>query len=101
MLRLSVLILMGAAVPVAAQPDVKPILAKPILESGQTLKDLQAFIEPRLPVLPKVKSKDEWEKIAARLREDMFAKVVFRGEAAKWRVAKNKIDESFAAIDGG
>ncbi len=73
---------------------------KAILPPGQTLKDLQKFIEERLPPMPKVTSREAWEKEANRLREDMLAKIVYRGEAAVWRDAKTKV-EWLDALAGG
>src|SRR4051812_32918035 len=82
------------AVPASAQKTT------PILGPGQALKDLQNFIEPRLPALPQPASKADWEKEAQRLREAMFAKVIYRGAAAGWRDAKTKV-EWFETIPGG
>lgn len=70
---------------IAAEPDVKTWLAKPILEKDQPWKEVQAFIAPKVPGMPEVGSQAEWEKTAGRIRKDVLDKVVYRGEAAKWR----------------
>jgi hypothetical protein len=72
------------------QTEKKPV--PPILEPGQTLKDLQKFLETRLPPLPKAESREGWEKEAERLRQEMFRKVIFRGEAAQWREGKVRVE---------
>src|SRR5262245_18653518 len=84
----------------ADEADLKPILAKPILSPGQTLAELQTFLEARLPAMPQAKSAKEWEGITAKLRERVLAEVVFRGEAAAWRDAKSGVVWS-DAVPGG
>lgn len=84
----------------AGEPDLQSLLAKPILAPQQTHKDLQKFLLARLPALPKPATKEAWAKEVRRLREEMFAKVVFRGEAAAWRKAKPKV-EWLETLEGG
>lgn len=89
----SLLVLLCCVASTAAQePAFKPLLAKPILPAAQTFTEAQAFIASRLLPPPKATTQAEWEKEAKRLRDEMFAKVVFRGEAAKWRDAKAKVE---------
>src|SRR6476659_8830797 len=85
---------------VATLPSLADAQKEKALEPDQTLHELQKFIEPRLVPLPKATSQDEWDKEAARLREEVFAKVIYRGEAAKWRDAKGGV-EWFETLDGG
>ncbi|QDT40472.1 acetyl esterase [Gimesia alba] len=75
----------------AAEPDLKTLLAKPILEKDQPWKEVQAFIAPKVPGMPEVSSVAEWEKTIARIRKDVLNKVVYRGEAAKWRDSKPNV----------
>jgi len=99
-----ILLLIGAALLVprhlSGQGDLQSLLGTPILEAGQTLKDLQQFIETRLPPLPKAVSAQAWEEEVARLRAEMFDKVVFRGAAAAWREAQCKV-EWLDTLSGG
>jgi hypothetical protein len=64
------------------------------------MAEVQVFTEARVPRMPAVKSAAEWQKIADRLRRDMFERVIFRGEAAAWRDAKTKV-EWLDTIEGG
>jgi hypothetical protein len=64
------------------------------------MAEVQVFTETRVPRMPAVKSAAEWQKIADRLRRDMFERVIFRGEAAAWRDAKTKV-EWLDTIEGG
>ncbi|MCL2330181.1 MAG: hypothetical protein FWC56_02645, partial [Phycisphaerae bacterium] len=56
------------------------------------LSQLQMFVEPRIPRLPKVKSVDEWEKLARQWRHDTIENVVLRGQAKAWRDAKTQVE---------
>jgi dienelactone hydrolase len=71
---------------------LKSALAREVLAPRQTLGELQDFLEARLPSLPKARTPGQWEKAARKLREDVLAKAVFRGEAARWRAAKGKVE---------
>lgn len=73
----------------AEQPlDLKAELAKRLLDSDTTQNEVQLYLEQRVPRVPDakgVKTAAEWEALAAKWRQDVLNKVVFRGEAAKWR----------------
>src|SRR5688572_13131124 len=71
---------------------LQSLLNRPILASNQPMAEVQAFTERRVPVMPSVRTAGEWEKIAKRMRRDVLEKVVFRGEAARWRDAKAKVE---------
>lgn len=73
------------------KPDLKAALAKEFLAADTALREVQAFVEPRIAVLPKAGSAAEWETIADRLRKDVLDKVVFRGEGARWRDAQCRV----------
>src|SRR6185503_2521494 len=53
--------------------------------------EAQAFTEQRVPAMPHVKSPEAWGKLAERLREDTLERVVFRGQADKWRDARCRV----------
>jgi hypothetical protein len=80
--------------------DLKAALAREIIGPSTAMEEVQAWLEPRIPAMPRVASAEEWTKTAARLRADVLEKVVFRGEAARWRDAKTKV-EFLAEIEGG
>src|SRR5262249_30784824 len=76
------------------------LLGHPILKPGQTLSETQKYLEGRIPVLPKVTTAAEWQKHADRIRAEVLAKAVYRGEAAAWRDAKLKV-EWLETMEGG
>src|SRR5215510_4547706 len=76
---------------VCAQADLKEILSEPIIGPKQAMSDVQDYCEARIPSMPQVKTKDQWEAIAKKIRADVLDKVVFRGEAAKWRDYRGKV----------
>src|SRR5678815_2027025 len=75
----------------AARGDLKEILSEPIIGPKQGMSDVQDYCEARIPSMPVVKSKEEWEGIAKKIRADVLDKVVFRGEATKWRDYQGKV----------
>lgn len=89
-------VLLGVAITLAVARDpslgrageLKAALEKPILEPGVPLKEMRAFIQPRIIKFSPPADKAAWEQTAARLRRDMLDQIVFRGTAAEWRAAK-------------
>jgi hypothetical protein len=85
----------------ASQPDsIASLLGASIIDSNLPLAEVQAYTESRVPLMPAVNSVSEWEKLARQMREDTLNKVVFRGEAAKWRKQKTRV-EWLETIPGG
>lgn len=77
----------------AADADgLKKLLEAPILTPRVTVAELQEFLDPRIPRLPEPKTADEWVKETDRLRKEVLGKVVFRGEAVRWRDANTKTE---------
>ena len=90
-LRLPVLLcLLASATPASADDvaDIKALLGREIIGPRQARLDAQEFVRKRLPPLPAPTSTEAWEKYAAGIRAGVLEKVVFRGEAARWRGAK-------------
>src|SRR5262245_61925242 len=102
LLVLTALLPSFAAALLAAAPadDLKALLGREIIGPRQTQLETEAYVEPRIPPMPQVSSAAEWEEHAKRLRADLLDKVVYRGEAARWRDAKTNM-EWVEAIDGG
>lgn len=102
--RLSALILFVVSATGSVQADdkldLKTLLARPVLEPQQTLKEVQEFCASRIPPLPAPSSPTDWEKAAERLREETLARTVYRGDAAKWRDANVGV-EWLETISGG
>lgn len=72
----------------ADEAAVKTALARTIVGPRQSLLELQDHLEGRLPKLPQARTAEEWETLASRLRQEILERVVFRGEAKRWREAK-------------
>jgi len=85
------------APPVSA---VKALLAREIVGKTLPMAEVETYCEARVPLVPAVKTTAEWEAHAGALRAGMFQKVVFCGEAARWRDAATKV-EWLDTIPGG
>ncbi|MCH8831051.1 MAG: acetylxylan esterase, partial [Planctomycetes bacterium] len=84
----------------AERIDVKAALARRVIDPQRPWREVQAYTESRVPVMPKFRTVAEWEKYAARMRKQTLDRVVFRGEAAKWRTGKTKV-KWLETIPGG
>lgn len=84
----------------AESTGLKDLLSRPILEEKQTMEEVQRYCESRIPPPPRFDSADQWQAEAERLRARVLEKIVFRGEAAKWRDAPTKV-EWLETIPGG
>jgi dienelactone hydrolase len=92
-LLLTAWLLAGAAAgPAQDHVAVQAALERPLLAPKQAEQEMQAYCRARAPKMPPVTSAAEWEATAARLREAVLARVVYRGEAARWRDAPLRID---------
>jgi len=67
-------------------------LKAPILDPGLPLRELRAFVAARIPKFVPAKSSSEWRTQAESIRRDMLEKIIFRGEAARWRDAETRIE---------
>lgn len=91
----------GTASVRAAEPaDLKGMLEHEIVGSVLPMSEVQKYCHDRVPLMPEVKSAAEWQKVADRLRSDVLEKIVYRGEATKWRDAPTRV-EWLDAIEGG
>src|SRR6185436_9448020 len=92
-----------AAIPSALAAELAEIsaaLRRPILDASNTLSDVQAYCEARVPAMPRPHSAAEWDKLARELRVATLDRAVFRGEAAAWRKRKTRV-EWLETIEGG
>ncbi len=71
---------------------VEKMLAKPIINSETGLNEVRAFCEAKVPKMPEVKDLASWQALADRMRRDTLDKVVYRGEAKKWRDLPTKVE---------
>jgi dienelactone hydrolase len=90
-LHATFLIIAAASTQAAGVGALQTLLGRPILASNQPMAEVQSFTERRVPAMPEVQSASGWDKLARRMRRDVLDKVVFRGEAARWRDAKAKV----------
>ncbi|HUQ93111.1 MAG TPA: acetylxylan esterase [Bryobacteraceae bacterium] len=72
--------------------DVKRWLEAPLLDAKQGQLEVQVYTGSRVPMVPLMRSAEEWNSYATRLRQDVLDKVVFRGEARKWRSLQGKVE---------
>ena len=95
------LMLLGVT-PLEAAPlkDVQAALARDIVGPVLPAAEVQHYCEARVPRLSHFTSLRDWEAEAARLRAAVLEKVVFRGEAARWRDQPGQV-QWLATIPGG
>ncbi len=88
------------AVPPGDGNGVRDLLATEIVGSTLPFWEVQHYCEAHVVRMPTPRSEGEWAEIAARLRQEVLDKVVFRGEAAAWRQAVRGV-EWLDTIPGG
>lgn len=72
--------------PPAWEP-VRALLERSIVGPALPLAEVQRYCDAAVVRMPEVKTAADWDREATRLREEVFRRVVFCGEAAKWRDA--------------
>jgi len=103
MARLSIVSLLLLLVLPLRASELEPIqawLKRPIIDTNLPLSEVQAYTESRVPLMPEVQTAKQWRQHAERIRRETLDRVVFRGEAAKWRNEQTKV-EWFDVIEGG
>ena len=96
------LLILGIAPLLRAQETdpLKAALIVPILTPGQPLEEVEAFVESRIPVMPKPATIDEWSSFVRKSRKQTLDRVIYRGEAVRWRQAPTHV-EWLGTIEGG
>jgi hypothetical protein len=79
---------------------VEAMLARPIINPETGLDEVRAFCESKVPKMSEVKDLANWEALADRMRRETLDKVVYRGEAKKWRDAPTRVEWQ-ETIEGG
>lgn len=77
--------------PPAWEP-VRALLERPIVGPALPLAEVQRYCDAAVVRLPEVKAAADWDKEAARLRDEVLRRVVFCGEAARWREAPARVE---------
>lgn len=92
-MRICIALLLFPLCAFAAEPSpIEAFLKKEIIGPRTTLQETSDFVDAKIPRLTTPKSAEEWDRESQRLREKILKDVVFRGEAAKWRDAKGKVE---------
>jgi len=76
-----------ASVPAPQTPatPIPAMLERPILKPGEAIRQLASYCDRGVAPVPPITSAQQWEAEAARLRREILDRIVFRGEAARWR----------------
>jgi hypothetical protein len=80
--------------------DLTKHLATRVIDAQLPLKEVQRFCDARVPRMPKVSTRAEWQAFANRTRKDVLDNVVFQGSASQWRDEKLVV-ERLETIEGG
>ncbi len=72
--------------------EIEAALRQPLLDPQQPVLEVQAFTAARVAYLSVPERLAEWETKAAELRRAVLDRVVFRGEAARWRNSPGKVE---------
>jgi dienelactone hydrolase len=81
------LMVLGSTGYAGEKSDLSVILGKPLLRPKQSMSEAQVYVDARTPRLRAFHSAAEWNREAERLRAEVLAKTVYRGEGAAWRDA--------------
>jgi dienelactone hydrolase len=84
----------------SASEFVGQVLARPIISPDLALAEVRLFAEAKVPRMPEVKDLAEWRRQADRMRAETLRKVVYRGQAEKWREAPTRVEWQ-ETIEGG
>ena len=73
---------------------IERALAHEIIGPALALEEVRVFNETRVLDMPRVRSVAEWQAKAREYRRNILNKVVFRGQAAKWRDTPLRVEWS-------
>ncbi len=80
--------------------EIRSLLQHEIVGPELSLAEVQWYCDERVPGMPDVKTVEQWEQTATRIRESVLEQIVYRGEAARWRDAATQV-EWLDTIEGG
>jgi hypothetical protein len=86
----------------AAEPKsaVADALSQKLLSPMIPMQEIKDFVDAHLLPMPEPKTVADWERYATRVRKEALDRVIFRGEAAKWRALPTRVEWQ-QTIDGG
>ena len=93
--RLAALIVVGlstVALGDGTPPPIEAWLGHPILDRDVPRREVRRFAKARIARMPRFDSLAAWRHYAEALRQDVLDHVVYRGEAARWRVDKTRVE---------
>ncbi|WP_169974640.1 alpha/beta hydrolase family protein [Tautonia rosea] len=97
-------VLSGSIAPAYAEEPTREAVAEAlgrmVLERDTTMTEVHQFVEPLIPRMPEIETRDDWQTAADQIRAEVLDRVVFRGEAASWRDAECRV-EWLDTIEGG
>lgn len=67
-------------------------LAQSLVAPEQPQAEIEGYLAARIPRMPQITSRQEWDRQAESIRKEMLAKVIYRGKGAEWRDAQLGID---------
>ena len=79
---------------------VGEVLGRRIIGPDLDLTEVRMFAEEKVSRMPEVRDLADWRDQADRMRSETLGRVVYRGEAAKWRGAPTRVEWQ-EAIAGG
>jgi hypothetical protein len=91
------------ATSIASAADMESLtkaLREPILDREAIQRDMERYCLFKVPMMPEPTDRQSWEAFISKARKETLDKVVFRGEAAKWREIPTK-PEWLGEIDAG
>ncbi|MHB0960224.1 MAG: alpha/beta hydrolase family protein [Pirellulaceae bacterium] len=98
--RLAVILMSVGVVRAADVTEIQTMLRHEIVGTDLPMTEVQWYCDERVPTMPDVQTVDQWESEAARMRAAVLERIVYRGEAARWRDAAVKV-EWLDTIEGG
>ncbi len=76
------------------------MLKHTIIGPDLSMTEVQWYCDERVPAVPAVETATQWDQEAQRIRTAVLDRIVFRGEAARWRDAATRV-EWLETIEGG
>jgi hypothetical protein len=64
-------------------------LDEPVLDKDVSIDEVRAYVAKKVPKMPALAKPEDWTKFASEHRKKVLDQVIFKGEAAKWRDAKD------------
>jgi hypothetical protein len=86
----------------AAEPKsaVAEALSQKLLGPTIPMQEIKDVVDTHLLPMPEPKTVADWERYATRVRKQALDRVIYRGEAAKWRALPTRVEWQ-QTIDGG